>query len=186
MLLETVRLVLRGERAGDLAVWLEHMNTPQVLARLGGVQGEEQVARAFAMMAAPDDAPIAFRFIERRTDGALLGKAGLAPIATPAAPEELRGAVQIGWTLRADAWGQGYAREVSESLLDHAFGALGLEQLYAQTSEANAASWGLMQRLGMRRRADLDYVDPDYPPEDNPTVVWAIDRAAFSAQRAAA
>ena len=25
--------------------------------------------------------------------------------------------------------------------------------------------------------ADLDYFDSDYPPEDNPTMVWNLDRA---------
>jgi hypothetical protein len=34
-----------------------------------------------------------------------------------------------------------------------------------------------MKRLGMARRADLDYFDSDYPPEDNPTMVWNLDRA---------
>jgi len=35
---ETQRLVIRREQPGDLAVWLEHMNTPQVMAMVGGVQ----------------------------------------------------------------------------------------------------------------------------------------------------
>ena len=29
----------------------------------------------------------------------------------------------------------------------------------------------------MRRRADLDYPDADYPPEDNPTMVYRLDAA---------
>ncbi len=32
-----------------------------------------------------------------------------------------------------------------------------------------------MERLGMTRRADLDYYDPCYGPELNPTIVYAID-----------
>ena len=31
-----------------------------------------------------------------------------------------------------------------------------------------------MERLGMTRLAHLDYVDPLYPPEDNPTMVYGI------------
>ena len=48
--------------------------------------------------------------------------------------------------------------------------------MYGQTSERNVASWRVMQKLGMRRLAELDYEDPDYPPEDNPTMVWGITR----------
>ena len=111
----------------------------------------------------------------------LLGKAGLSRIETAVAPDELRGAVQVGWTLRADCWGQGYAREAAQAALSLAFERLALPRVYAQTSERNAASWGLMERLGMERRADLDYQDDDYPPEDNPTMVYSLDASAWRA-----
>ena len=70
-----------------------------------------------------------------------------------------------------------------EAALMLAFERLDLARLYAQTSERNTASWRLMQRLGMSRRADLDYLDPDYPPEDNPTMVWDLRRDAWLATR---
>ena len=41
---ETERLVFRRECPGDLAVWLEHMNTPQVMEKVGGVQSPGQTA----------------------------------------------------------------------------------------------------------------------------------------------
>ncbi len=173
---ETERLVLRRERPGDLAVWLEHMNTPQVMAMVGGVQSLEKVAEGFARMAAAaDEGEVTFYFLARKTDGVLVGKGGLSRIDTACAPDELRAAVQVGWTLRADCWGQGYAREAGQAALRLAFERFALPRVYAQTSERNAASWGLMERLGMIRRADLDYPDPDYPPEDNPTMVYHLD-----------
>src|SRR5687767_12659497 len=160
---ETERLVLRRERPGDLAVWLEHMNTPAVTEKVGGVQPPEKVAASFAKMAADAEGPLAFYFLAHKMDGTLLGKAGLSRIETAVAPDELRGAVQVGWTLRADCWGQGYAREAAQAALSLAFERVGLPRVYAQTSERNTASWGLMERLGMERRADLDYPDADYP-----------------------
>ena len=33
----------------------------------------------------------------------------------------------------------------------------------------------------MERRADLDYQDDDYPPEDNPTMVYSLDASAWRA-----
>src|SRR5687768_13407542 len=161
---ETERLVLRRELPGDLDVWLKHMNTPEVTEKVGGVQPPEKVAESFAKMAADAEGGLAFYFLARKTDRALLGKAGLSRIETAVAPAELRGAVQVGWTLRADCWGQGYAREAAQAALRLAFGRFGLVTVYAQTSQRNVASWRLVERLGMRRRADLDYFDADYPP----------------------
>jgi RimJ/RimL family protein N-acetyltransferase len=182
---ETARLVLRREAPGDLATWFEHMNTPEVTRRIGGVQSPAKVAEAFAKMAAVDP-PLTFLFVELKRDGTLLGKCGLAPIETAAAPAELRGQVQIGWTLRADHWGRGYAREAAEAMIALAFGPAGLPTVFAQTSDSNGPSWRLMERLGMRRFAELDYPDPDYPAEDNPTIVYRLDIADWRARAAAA
>jgi RimJ/RimL family protein N-acetyltransferase len=147
---------------------------------VGGVQAPDKVAESFAKMASAEGL-LSFYFLALKSDGTLIGKGGLAPIETAVAPDELRGAVQVGWTLRADFWGQGYAREAAEAALSLAFGRLGLQRVYAQTSERNTASWGLMERLGMERRADLDYPDPDYPPEDNPTMVYSLDAVDWRA-----
>src|SRR5688572_24366631 len=138
---ETERLVLRRELPGDLAVWLEHMNTAEVTEMVGGVQSPETVAESFARMAA-DAAQglLSLYFLALKADGRLIGKGGLSLIEAPVAPEELRGAVQVGWTLRADCWGRGYAREAGEAALALAFAGLDLPRVYAQTSQRNTAS----------------------------------------------
>jgi hypothetical protein len=43
-----------------------------------------------------------------------------------------------------------------------------------------------MERLNMTRLAELDYDDPEYPPEDNPTMVWGLRRETWQAARAEA
>lgn len=184
---ETERLVLRHERPGDFAVWLEHMNTPQVMDKVGGVQSRVKVAESFARMAASRaQGQLPFVFVALKAEGTLIGKCGLAKIVEVRAPEAIRGQVQVGWTLRADCWGRGYAREAAEAMLAVGFERFGLEMIYGQTSESNAASWGLMQRLGMTRTPEFDYVDPDYPPEHNPTMVWSLAREAWQSAREAA
>ena len=42
-----------------------------------------------------------------------------------------------------------------------------------------------MERLGMTRRPDLDYHDPRFGPELNPTIVYRMDAAEWPAARAA-
>jgi len=40
-----------------------------------------------------------------------------------------------------------------------------------------------MQRLGMRRREDLDYEDPRFGPELNPTIVYEMEAKAWRVRR---
>jgi RimJ/RimL family protein N-acetyltransferase len=44
----------------------------------------------------------------------------------------------------------------------------------------NSASWGLMERLGMTRRPDLDFHDPEFSDALNPTIVYRISRHEWS------
>ena len=183
---ETERLVLRREMPGDLAVWLEHINTPEVMDKVGGVQSPDQVAEGFAKMAAATaEGVLPFVFVARKADGVLLGKCGLARIETSIAPDALKGSVQIGWTLGADHWSHGYAREAAEAILELGFARLALATVFGQTSESNLASWRLMERLVMRRCAQLDYPDPDYPAEHNPTMVYRLDAADWRSRLSA-
>ncbi|OYW47169.1 MAG: hypothetical protein B7Z33_02115 [Sphingomonadales bacterium 12-68-11] len=184
VIVETARLVLRRWRDHDFAPWLEHLNTPQVKAFLGGVQPLETMAERFAKLErAWDVAGYSFLAVERCEDRAFLGACGIGRIETASAPDGLRGEVEIGWQLRADCWGQGYATEAARAVLAMAFERFAFPTVFAQTSENNRASWRVMERLGMARRADLDYPDPDYPPQDNPTMVYALPRADWEARQ---
>lgn len=173
----TERLVLRTEAEGDRAVYLAHMNTPENLQFLGGVQGEEKVAESFEKMriASAEGRP-SFYIVALKDAQEMIGRCGLATIDPPEAPAALRGQMQIGWGLRPDRQGHGYAAEAARAALAMAFERHQAPVVYGQTSERNVRSWRLMEKLGMRRLAELDYEDPDYPPEDNPTMVWGITR----------
>jgi len=73
-----------------------------------------------------------------------------------------------------DAWGRGYAKEAAVASLDHAFEKLGAERVVALTVEGNTRSWGLMERLGMTRRTDLDYEGPSWA--EGILIVYMIQR----------
>jgi len=183
IILETERLLLRKEAEGDQAVWRAHMNSEQVMARLGGPRTAAQIAESFVRKAEGwARYGYSFMMIERKADGMLIGQCGLAPIDTDAAPPALRGRPQIGWTLREDCWGQGYAMEAARAVLAWAFDRIDAPIVFSQTSESNAASWALMEKLGMERLEALDYADPDYPAADNPTKIYAMTRAAWRAR----
>ena len=99
---------------------------------------------------------------------------------------DLTGTPEVGWRLRESAWGKGIAKEAAIAALDLAFGRFGYSETVAITVEGNKASQGLMERLGMKRRADLDYVDPRHINELGPALVWWISSDDWPEARAAA
>jgi RimJ/RimL family protein N-acetyltransferase len=58
--------------------------------------------------------------------------------------------VEIGWALRQEVWGRGYATEIGHAGFDHAFSVPGVEEVVAFTEVHNARSRAVMERLGMR------------------------------------
>ena len=171
--IETECLRLRGWREEDKEPFFLHTNTDNVMRWLGGVK-----TRAF-LDAAVDkfigwEAERGFTFwaVERKEDGALLGFCGLKRADDP--QSAIVGEIEIGWRLREDAWGQGYAKEAAAASLDFAFDRLGAQRVVALTVDGNAASWGLMKRLGMTRRPELDYTGPEWA--EGTVIVYLIER----------
>ncbi|HEY0436705.1 MAG TPA: GNAT family protein, partial [Phenylobacterium sp.] len=68
-------------------------------------------------------------------------------------PANLTG--DFGYSLNRAYWRQGVATEASRAILDVAFGVLGLHRVWAECDPENVGSWGVMQKLGMRREAHI-------------------------------
>ena len=62
---------------------------------------------------------------------------------------------EIGWSLHPDAQGRGFATEAAREILRLGFDELGLHRMVAGCDARNTASLGVMERLGMRREAEL-------------------------------
>jgi RimJ/RimL family protein N-acetyltransferase len=177
---ETPRLILRNWRDEDIEPFIRHTNTAPVMRWLGGVKTPDFLAGVVRdrFMRWQEQHGFTFWAVERRGDGALLGFCGLKRADGRGSP--VRGEVEIGWRLREDAWGQGFAREAAQAALAIAFGRVEAARVVALTVQQNVESWGLMRRLGMGRREDLDYVDPDWPATMNPVIVYEMERKAWT------
>ena len=182
---ETDRLTLREWGEGDGDRFYSVMNTPAVMRHLGGVQDRATWEAALGRINGfQRDFGHTFWIVERKSDGELLGFCGLKRV--NAEGTSLKGEVEIGWRLRESTWGQGYAKEAAIACLDLAFNRFAAPHVVALTIDQNAASRGLMERLGMRRREDLDFIDERFGPEMNPSIVYRIDADQWPAARAAA
>jgi len=72
-------------------------------------------------------------------------------------------ATEIGWRLRAQSWGKGYATEAAKSCLDFAFTQLSKQRVVAITPTVNAPSIRVMKRLAMQHVGNFDY--PGFAPD---------------------
>jgi RimJ/RimL family protein N-acetyltransferase len=62
---------------------------------------------------------------------------------------------EIGYVVHPDHQGHGYATEAGQVMLRLGFERLGLHRIVARCDARNKGSWGVMERLGMRREAHL-------------------------------
>src|SRR4051794_40280555 len=76
-------------------------------------------------------------------------------------------AVEIGWRLAFEHWGQGYATEAARLVIDFGFAIVELPEIVSFTAPTNMRSRAVMEKLGMRRDPAGDF---DYPgfPESHP------------------
>jgi len=171
-MIETERLILRPWRHEDRGRYLATCNTPAVTEHVGGPANEREVDAAIARIHACVEAlGFCYWAVERRADGAFLGYCGLRVSDDPGAPTD--GAIEIGWRLREDAWGQGYALEAARASLDWGFANLDADRIVAITNVGNLSCLKLMARLGMQRREELDFTSAD----DSRWIVHTADRA---------
>ncbi|MFY2787490.1 GNAT family N-acetyltransferase [Rhodococcus sp. MALMAid1271] len=99
---------------------------------------------------------------------------------------------EIGWRVMSRQWRKGLATEGALLLLDHGFGTLGLQRIWAETMAVNYPSRGVMSKIGMRHVSThvREWQDP-LPGADQGEVLYEItatqwrhgNRPAFDAVR---
>ena len=67
--------------------------------------------------------------------------------------------VELGYVVRSDLWGQGYATEMGNAVMRHAAGALGMSELVGFTLRANIRSQRVLEKLGFE--FERSFVDED-------------------------
>jgi ribosomal-protein-alanine N-acetyltransferase len=76
--------------------------------------------------------------------GALVGRGGLSKAVVDG---ERR--LEVGWTVRSELWGHGYASEIGRAALTVAFDELDAGEVVAYTEPDNVRSRAVMERIGM-------------------------------------
>jgi ribosomal-protein-alanine N-acetyltransferase len=176
----TERLILRNWRPQDRAAQAAMNADPAVMDFPRPLSRSESDAEIDDFLRRWQLDGFCFGAVERRSDGAFLGMAGIArcDMDVPFCP-----CVEIGWRLARAHWGRGYATEAARGWLDHGFALLGLDEIVAFTDTGHQRSRALMERLGMRHDPGRDFEHPGVP-EGHPLrahVLYSVQRPGRTA-----
>lgn len=117
--------------------------------------------------------------VEEKASGRFLGYVGLAE---PNFVAKFTPAIEIGWRLSRESWGQGYATEAAAAVRDYAFSDIGLAEIVSFTTEWNQPSRRVMEKIGMIRDPADDFIHPNIPAGHKlaPHVLYRLDRNRWS------
>jgi RimJ/RimL family protein N-acetyltransferase len=100
--------------------------------------------------------------VEERATGMLAGRVGCWR------PEGWPG-MEIGWALRREYWGRGYATEAAQTVMADAFCRMGQNRLISLIQPENGPSIAVALRLGMRPEGSTEIMG-------HPALVYGIER----------
>lgn len=125
------------------------------------MQTRDEAATLVSRLITRTDPVLGYWAVESVATGAVVGTVILQRIrssGTTIPSDE----IEIGWHFHPDAWGQGFATESAQFVLDHAFEA-GLERVIAVVVPGNAASDRVCLRLGMKPEGTMTrFYDAEY------------------------
>lgn len=162
--LETERLIMRMWRDADFEEYAELCADPEVMRYLGGkvfdrTEAWRQMAsmighwylRGYGIWA-----------VEEKDSGRLAGRIGCIN------PEGWPG-FEVGWTLKREFWGKGYATEAGRRALEYGFNELDKPHVISLIHPENRASIRVAERLGETLEGNARVFDTD-------VLVYGIDR----------
>ncbi len=147
---------LRAWRDDDIEPLVEIHHHPEVCSWLGGKRPREGVEELMASMREKLERQGWGVWVVRDDADRLVGAAGIDPIGA----EMPVAGIEALWRLHPVVWGKGLVTRTMGAVLDDAFRAQGIEEVWTYTAETNRRSQAVMKRLGFERAADRDFNHP--------------------------
>ena len=160
LVLETERLALHRLSTGDAAFILELLNEPSFLRYIGdkGVRTRADACKYILTgpVASYERLGFGLYLVRLKESDQPIGICGLLK-------RESLEDVDLGFALLPRFWSRGYAFESADAVIAYARGTLALKRILAITSPDNAASIGLLGKLGFcfERMARLSDAEPE-------------------------
>lgn len=156
--LETPRLILRNYEERDRADFVRLNADPQVMEFFPAPWTEEESNAVFEKLRSLiSERGWGLWAIEEKATGKFVGFTGLA---VPSFEASFLPAVEIGWRTLPEFWNKGYATEAALKSIEFGLDILKLPIIYSFTAVTNVRSQRVMEKIGMKRRMDLDFLHP--------------------------
>lgn len=154
-LLMSPRLGLRRWRAADVGPFARLNADPAVMEYFPRVATlEESAAMVSRIEAQFDQFGYGLFAVDRLDRDEFIGYVGLS---RPSFEAWFTPCIEIGWRLKASAWGCGLATEAAKEVLRFGFEEVGLERIFSWTAVVNIRSERVMQKIGMRRAGEFEH-----------------------------
>jgi ribosomal-protein-alanine N-acetyltransferase len=150
--LRTSRLGFGTWSADDLALAIGLWGDARVTRLIGGPFSPQWIEDRLALEIS-NQSRYGYQYwpVFRLSDDAHVGCAGLRPVSGS------EGVLELGFHLRAEYWGQGFATEAARAVITYAFTTAAARALVAGHHPQNEASGRVLQRLGFRRAGAEPY-----------------------------
>ena len=156
--LRTERLLIRAWRDEDVDAAAAMNADPRVMEFFPSVVAPADTAAQIAgTRARLAETGYGFLPVEVVGGATFVGMVGLV---VPRFDAHFTPAVEIGWRFAEAHWGRGYASEAARAVLAYGFEQLALPEIVSFTTAANLRSRRVMEKLGMRRAEEDDFLHP--------------------------
>ena len=138
--IETARLILRPVTLDDAPAVFQWAGDPEVNRYMSyPLHKSVDETRAWISSIAPDALEFGFY---RKDNGQLIGTGGVG--------KNTDGVHELGYNLRRDAWGKGYATEAAQAMLAWAYHSLGVHDFALSYAILNRASGNVARKCGFQ------------------------------------
>ena len=177
---ETERLIFRDWQESDIVPFRAMNNDPRVMAFFPNTLSDTETD-AFVGRIKDEFKTYGYGLYaaEEKESGAFIGFIGFHWAAFPSA---FTPCIEIGWRLKCDAWGKGYATEGAKACLKYGFETLGFREVLSFTSKTNGRSESVMNKIGMRKRAEFDHPNLDDNSDLKAHVLYEITQTDWLAR----
>ena len=149
--IETERLILRKMSEMDFAEVASMMQDPRVMYAWEYVFSNDEVREWIARMQARYDTyGYAYFLAVEKHSGSVIGQIGILPGEIYGAPQ-----IGIGYILKYDSRGQGYALEGARGCMEYIFRSLNAPFAVADIRPENGASLAVARKLGLTLRDEI-------------------------------
>lgn len=153
--IETGRLCLRQWRKTDLKPFAQMNSSKDVMEYFPKLLSiEESNAMVSKYQALIEERGWGICAVNLKDSDTFIGSAGLNQ---PQYDLPFNPCIEIGWRLRKEFWGYGYATEAANACLKFAFEELKLDEVVSFTAKINKRSQRVMERLKMKNTRNNFY-----------------------------